>query len=94
MREIQQISVARSGDYVILDVRGNAFLHHMVRNIMGSLMVVGRGEQDIDWMREVLHGRDRNLAGVTAPAAGLYLVNVEYPEVFGMPDSGWLPSFG
>jgi len=92
VRDMQKISVKRDGDYVILDIKANAFLHHMVRNIMGTLMVIGRGEQPVEWMREVLQGKDRRRAGMTASAAGLYLVNVQYPEEHGLPDSGWLPN--
>ncbi len=93
VRLMQNISAERKGDYVILDIKANAFLHHMVRNIMGTLMVIGRGEQAIDWMQEILQGRDRKRAGITASAAGLYLVNVEYPKQYDLPDSGWLPTF-
>ncbi len=78
----------------MLDIKGNAFLHHMVRNIMGSLLVIGRGEQPVEWMQQILLGKDRKLAGMTAQAAGLYLVNVEYPEQFGLPASGSLPEIG
>lgn len=92
VRELQAISVKRESDYVILDIRANAFLHHMVRNIMGSLMVIGRGEQPEDWLQQVLQGQDRKKAGITAQAAGLYLINVEYPPEHGLPDSGWLPT--
>jgi len=92
VREMQAISVKREADYVILDIRANAFLHHMVRNIMGTLMVIGRGEQPVTWIQEVLQAQDRKKAGMTAQAAGLYLINVEYPEEHGLPDSGWLPN--
>lgn len=92
VRVMQDISVMRQDDYLILDIKANAFLHHMVRNIMGTLMVIGRGEQPIEWMREVLEGKDRKCAGMTASPAGLYLVNVEYPKECGLPDSGWLPN--
>jgi tRNA pseudouridine38-40 synthase len=92
VRVMQNISVKRKNDYLILDIKANAFLHHMVRNIMGTLMVIGRGEQPVEWMREILQGRDRKRAGMTASAAGLYLVNVEYPKEYGLPDSGWLPN--
>ena len=92
MRVMQNIDVKRQGDYIILDIKANAFLHHMVRNIMGTLMVIGRGEQSIEWMQDILQGQDRKCAGMTASAAGLYLVNVEYPEEYGLPDSGWVPS--
>ncbi len=91
IRVMQNISVKRKGDYLILDIKANAFLHHMVRNIVGTLMVIGRGEQPVEWMREILQGQDRKCAGMTAPASGLYLVNVEYPKEYGLPDSGWLP---
>ena len=92
VREMQVISVKREADYVILDIRANAFLHHMVRNIMGTLMVIGRGEQPVAWIQEVLQSQDRRKAGMTAQAAGLYLIDVEYPAEHGLPDSGWLPN--
>lgn len=92
IRVMQKISVTRQHDYLILDIKANAFLHHMVRNIMGTLMVIGRGEQSVDWMCEILEGQDRKCAGMTASPAGLYLVNVEYPKECGLPDSGWLPN--
>lgn len=92
VREMQAIAVKRKADYVILDIKANAFLHHMVRNIMGTLMVIGRGEQPVEWIQQVLQGKDRKKAGMTAPAAGLYLINVEYPAEHGLPDSGWLPN--
>jgi len=91
-REMQAITVQRMSDYIVMDVKANAFLHHMVRNIMGTLMVVGRGEQPVSWVADVLEGCDRKVAGMTASAAGLYLVDVEYPEHHGLPQrSGWLP---
>ncbi len=94
IRKMQSIRVKREADYVILDLQANAFLHHMVRNIMGSLMVIGRGEQPVSWLQELLLGQDRKKAGMTASPAGLYLVNVEYPTQYGLPDSGWLPDIG
>ena len=92
VRTMQSITVKRKDHYVILDIKANAFLHHMVRNIMGSLLVIGRGEQPIEWMQAILQGLDRKQAGITASPAGLYLVNVEYPEEHGLPMSGWLPN--
>ncbi len=94
VREMQSISVKRTGEYIVLDIKANAFLHHMVRNIMGSLMVIGRGKQQPQWMQELLQGQDRKKAGMTASPAGLYLVNVEYPAEHGLPASGWLPEIG
>jgi len=94
-RCIHRIHLQQSGAYLLMDIQANAFLHHMVRNIMGSLMVVGRGEQPAGWVGEVLASRDRNQAGITAPPAGLYLINVEYPKQYGLPrETGWLPAFG
>lgn len=92
IRVMQAISIQRQADYLVLDIKANAFLHHMVRNIMGSLMTIGRGEQPVEWMQQVLQGLDRKCAGMTASAAGLYMVNVEYPEEHGLPESGWLPT--
>ena len=79
----------------MLDIRANAFLHHMVRNITGSLLLVGQGLQPVEWIAEVLAAKDRNLAGPTAKAGGLYLVDVDYPAEFGLPRPPlgplWLP---
>lgn len=84
-RNLHDISVTRAGELIYLDVKANAFLYHMVRNIAGSLMAVGKGERDREWFAGVLHARDRELADVTAPAAGLYLVKVWYPDQFELP---------
>ena len=83
-RCVQQISVTRQGDMVVIDVRANAFLYHMVRNITGSLLKVGTGEQDRLWFREVFESGDRRKAAMTAPAGGLYFVRAFYPESFGL----------
>ena len=93
VRDMQHIQVTRQGDFIYLDVRANAFLHHMVRNIAGVLMAVGRGEQEPDWVKQVLELRDRTRAGVTAPAHGLYMVGVRYPSVFSIASEGYLPVF-
>jgi len=85
VRTINSLSVTRHEDRVLIDVEGNAFLHHMVRNIVGTLLVVGRDERPVEWVGEVLGSRDRRLAGVTAPAGGLALEGVRYPEAFGIP---------
>ena len=79
------LSVHRAGSYVILDIQANAFLHHMVRNITGSLLLVGTGEKPTEWIGEVLEARDRTISGATAKAEGLYLVDVTYPADFGLP---------
>lgn len=90
-RNLHDISVTRSGDLVYLDVKANAFVYHMVRNIAGSLMAVGTGAQNSDWFGEVFAARDRSLADVTAPAAGLYLLRVWYPDQFKLPTAAQKP---
>lgn len=85
VRELQRIAVSRAADRVEIEVTANAFLYHMVRNIAGSLMDVGLGERPVDWIAELLAGRDRRAAGVTAPPDGLYFTGVRYPENFGLP---------
>ena len=78
-------------DLVFLDIRANAFLYHMVRNIAGSLMAVGTGERDKSWFAEVFAARDRSLAAVTAPAAGLYFVRASYEERHKLPTGSKKP---
>ena len=78
IRKIVRLDVRQAGAILRIDVTANAFLHHMVRNIVGTLAVVGRGEADAAWVGEVLAARDRRRAGMTAPAAGLCLVRVDY----------------
>jgi tRNA pseudouridine38-40 synthase len=69
----------RRGSLLAVVVSADAFLHHMVRTIVGSLVQVGRGRRPPRWIPEVLAGRDRRRAGSTAPAHGLFLVSVRYP---------------
>lgn len=86
LRRIDSISVTQDGPLATIDVTANAFLHHMVRNIAGTLLPVGTGERPGTWVAEVLAGRDRSRAGVTAPAQGLYLRAVRYPPSVGLPE--------
>lgn len=85
MRNVRSLAVSRKGDLVVVDIEANAFLHHMVRNIVGSLMAVGTGREKPPWIAQLLAGRDRTIAAETAPAAGLYLVEVEYPARYELP---------
>jgi tRNA pseudouridine38-40 synthase len=94
VRRVQRLDVSCHGDFIYLDIEANAFLHHMVRNIAGVLMAIGRGEQEPAWAQEILEHRDRARGGVTAPSGGLYLVGVRYPARFGVPAQGMLPVFG
>lgn len=92
VRTIESITVSRADEWVTLDVTANAFLHHMVRNIAGVLIAIGRHEQAESWTREVLEHRDRALGGITAPPQGLYFLGPRYPEHFGIPQQQlWLP---
>ncbi len=79
-REVTAISVVRNGDWLTLDVTANAFLQHMVRNITGTLVRIGAGEEPVAWAGDVLAGRDRTRGGMAAPPHGLTLVRVTYPD--------------
>lgn len=84
VRKITQLDVQRQGTLIIIDVTANGFLHHMVRNIAGVLMSVGKGEHSPTWAQEVLQNRNRAGGGVTAPAQGLYFMSVDYDPRFGV----------
>lgn len=92
-RNIMHLNVTRHGPYVVIDIKANAFVHHMVRNITGSLICVGRGEQEPEWIQWLLAAKDRKLAGATAKAEGLYLVDVDYPDEFQLPRAPIGPLF-
>jgi tRNA pseudouridine38-40 synthase len=85
LRRIQRIEVRRRGDVVWLEMEANAYLHHMVRNIVGTLVKLQSAAAPAAVLLQVLQGRQRRDAGMTAPAAGLYLWRVEYPPVYGIP---------
>ncbi|UZX56345.1 tRNA pseudouridine(38-40) synthase TruA [Yersinia ruckeri] len=84
-RNVKHVKVTRQGAYIVVDIKANAFVHHMVRNIVGSLIEIGCGNQDENWIAELLTLKDRSKAAATAKAEGLYLVAVDYPEHFGLP---------
>ncbi|MDX1455517.1 MAG: tRNA pseudouridine(38-40) synthase TruA [Gammaproteobacteria bacterium] len=86
VRTVEYIRVERNGELVTIDIKANAFLHHMVRNIAGVLVEIGKGEQPEDWSREVLGYRDRALGGVTAPPHGLYFLSAHYPDEYAIPE--------
>jgi tRNA pseudouridine38-40 synthase len=85
IRRMERLTVERRGDWVLIEATANAFLHHMMRNIAGLLIAIGKGEAPPAFAGEVLAGRDRTRNAATAPAAGLYLVSVRYPAAFGLP---------
>lgn len=93
VRTITKISVRRHHDIIIVDVTANAFLHHMVRNIVGVLINIGAGHQEPIWAQQVLHAKDRTLGGVTAPPYGLYFMEAAYPAHYNIPSQSSGPFF-
>jgi tRNA pseudouridine38-40 synthase len=85
LRTVLAASVCRVGEQVFVDIEANGFLHHMVRNIVGSLLVIGRGERPVEWMAELLPGCDRSVAGPTAPSSGLTFIGPRYEAHWGLP---------
>ena len=89
---MRRLDIRRRGDYVVFELAANAFLHRMVRNIVGCLVYVGKGRYAPAWIGEVLASRDRTLAAPTMDAAGLYLAHVSYDAKWGLPQvarSAW-----
>jgi tRNA pseudouridine38-40 synthase len=86
IRRLYALQVARVGDSVIIEATANAFLQHMVRNLVGLLVDVGVGKAPPQWAADVLAGRDRTRSAPTAPAQGLYFWKVGYPRAFGLPE--------
>jgi tRNA pseudouridine38-40 synthase len=85
VRELRHVHVARCGHYVVFTFRGNAFLHHQVRNMVGALVWVGLGRRPSAWVGEVLASRDRTKAAATFAPDGLYLVDVRYDAEWNLP---------
>jgi len=85
IRRMEKLTVARRGDWIVIEATANAYLHHMMRNVAGLLIAIGRGDAPPSWAKEVLEGRDRKRNAATAPAEGLYFWGVRYPPVFGLP---------
>lgn len=86
VKQMQRIEITRSGDTILLDFTANAFLHHMVRNLVGSLVYVGKGKHAPDWIGELLGNRDRTRAAPTFSPDGLYLANIGYDPKWGLPE--------
>lgn len=85
VREVKEILIEGRDDLITITITANAFLHHMVRNMVGVLKEIGCGRAKPLWAKEVLLACDRRVAGKTASASGLYLVEVFYPETFNLP---------
>ncbi len=88
VRDLREVVVARSGAYLSFDFRADGFLHHMIRNLVGALIYVGKGRYPPAWLAEVLAGRDRARAAPTFAPDGLYLCGVSYPPGWPLPDDG------
>ncbi len=82
IREIFDIQIQKNDEHLRITLTANAYLQRMVRNIVGALVQIGKQEKDAKWMHDVLKGRDRKLAGIAAPAHGLTLLAVKYPNEF------------
>jgi tRNA pseudouridine38-40 synthase len=85
IRHLYYLELSEEAGLIQLRVGANGFLHHMVRNIAGVLMAIGRGQAPIEWTRDLLDLRDRRLGGMTAPPQGLYFVRADYPAEFALP---------
>lgn len=81
VKTIEHLNFTQTGDDILLDIKATAFLHHMVRNIVGTLLKVGKGERDIAWVEQVLKSKQRQSAGATAPPHGLYFIKAFYPDL-------------
>lgn len=95
VKSLYRADVQRHGDWIIFDFHANAFLHHMVRNLVGTLVYVGKGAHPVTWATDVLHSRSRDVAAPTFSPAGLYFAGVDYDPAFGLTgkiaDSAVLP---
>lgn len=85
IKNLTQLDITRQGDMIIFDLTAGAFLHHMVRNMVGCLVYVGKGKHPPQWMQQVLQGRERSLAAPTFAPDGLYLRRITYDAKWGLP---------
>jgi tRNA pseudouridine38-40 synthase len=91
-RCVHLAKVEKHHDFIIIDIQANAFLHHMVRNIVGNLLLIGQNKKTPEWFKELLACRDRKQGGITAPATGLYLIAVMYPDIYQLPQTQKYPA--
>lgn len=85
VRELRELTVSQQGEYFLFHFQANAFLHHMIRNLMGALVYIGMGRAPVDWVTALLQQKDRRLAAPTFSPAGLYLARVDYPAHWNLP---------
>ncbi|MBI1889130.1 MAG: tRNA pseudouridine(38-40) synthase TruA [Burkholderiales bacterium] len=88
VKTMHAIRIERKGDFILFSLRANAFLHHMVRNIVGSLIFVGSGKRPASWLSEILEVRDRSRAAPTFMPDGLYLAKIDYDQKWSLPQEG------
>jgi tRNA pseudouridine38-40 synthase len=93
VRRVLYLGLEEADGSIDLRIGANGVLQHMVRNIVGVLVAIGRGDAPSDWTSDLLAARDRTLGGVTAPPQGLYFVRADYPDAFGLPQVASPPSF-
>ena len=95
LKTIYAVEIVSEEPWLYFKIRGNAFLHHMVRNLVGSFLMIGTRKQPAGWMKEVLEARDRRIAAPTFSPDGLYLAKITYPDQFQIPkpwlENSWLP---
>ena len=95
VKTLSKLEITRRGAYWRFDFEANAFLHHMIRNLMGTLLMIGQGQQPPSWIGEVLRARDRDAAAPTFSPAGLYFLGPVYEARWGLPTRtpayDWLP---
>jgi len=91
VRTITRLTITRQGNLLVFDICANAFLHHMVRNIIGCLVYIGKGKYSVEWMYQLLASCDRTYAAPTFSPAGLYLAEVKYDIHWGLPESSQKP---
>jgi len=85
VRTVASLGVQRRGELIVIDIAANAFLQHMVRNVAGVLLEIGKGKRQPQWAGKLLEARDRTLGAATAPPQGLYLSRIDYPPEHGLP---------
>ena len=94
IKQLYQLDIQTNGSMVLFELSANAFLHHMVRNLVGSLIYVGNGKQSPNWINDLLSARDRKMAAPTFMPDGLYLTGVQYPAEFKLPETRRSIKFG
>ncbi|MDC1311387.1 tRNA pseudouridine(38-40) synthase TruA [Burkholderiales bacterium] len=93
IRIIEGLSIRSIGDIVVFEITANAFLHHMVRNIVGTLVYIGAGKHSVSWMEDILLSKDRTSAAPTFSSNGLYLTSIDYSSDWGIPGPGLFSDF-